>query len=76
MWERQQDEIQKVNNKRLIGNLRQMRNRGNKLDNSQSFGEGSETVRHGATWLSMRWATTVCGPHDLYGSAEQDLMGS
>lgn len=38
----------------LICNLRQMSNREKKkLDNSPSFGGGSDTMRYSATWLSM-----------------------
>lgn len=51
----------------LICNLRQMSNRGKKqnktkLDNSPSFGEGSESMRYSATWLSVCWAATMCCP--------------
>lgn len=48
----------------LIYNLRQMSNRGgkNKLENSPSFGGGSDTMRYSATWLSMCWAATMCCP--------------
>lgn len=48
---------------RLICNLRQMSNRGEKkLGNSPSFGAGSDTMRYSATWLSMCWAATMCCP--------------
>lgn len=36
--------------------------RKNKLDKSPCFGEGSDTMRYSATWLSMCWAATMCCP--------------
>lgn len=46
----------------MICNLRQMSNRGKKLNNSPPFGGGRDTMRYSASWLSVCWAATVCCP--------------